>query len=123
MTRIAVFGGLLVACSNSGSAEEDDLVDDAEVSASGAHRVDVGVPEDAVEEAPVTGDLEEAPAVKLFIEFDGIGALHKSFFMDERVTAQLQQRLRGHVDGAVGILVGFNHRSGRGNIRIQNIDL
>ena len=114
-----MFGGLLVACSTSGSTEEDGRVDDADVSVSAAHRVDVDVPEAAVAQTSAPGELEEAPPVKLFIEFDGIGALHKSFFMDERVTAQLQQRLRGHVDGAVGILVGFNHRSGRGNIRIQ----
>ena len=57
--------------------------------------------------------------MKLYVEFDGIGALHKSFFADERVTAELQQRLRGHVDGAVGIIVGFDTRRAQGSIRIQ----
>ena len=66
------------------------------------------------------GDQDLAgPAVKLYVEFEGIGAMHKSFFLDDRVTVELQKRLRGHVDGAVGVSVAYENRTGRGSIRIQ----
>ena len=67
----------------------------------------------------VEGDEASDSSVKLYVEFDGIGALHKSFFLDDRVTAELQERLRGHVDGAVGVRVAYDNRTGRGSIRIQ----
>ena len=64
-----------------------------------------------------TGD--EAEPVKLVLEFEGLGALHKSFFADDRVTSALQKRLQGHVSGAVGFVVSYDSRKGRGRIRIQ----
>ena len=82
-----------------------------------------GVPSPAPIQVPPmaaeNSDEGSAPSVKLYVEFDGIGALHKSFFLDDRVTAELQKRLRGHVDGAVGVRVAYENRTGRGSIRIQ----
>lgn len=55
--------------------------------------------------------------VKLYLDFVGIGALHKTFFMDTRVTRKVQQKLQGHVSGPVGVLIEFKNNQGR--IRIQ----
>ena len=65
------------------------------------------------------GDVGEAAPVSLVLEFEGLGALHKSFFADERVTAALQKRLQGHVSGAIGFIVSYDSRRGQGRIRIQ----
>lgn len=61
----------------------------------------------------------EAQPVVLVLEFEGLGALHKSFFTDERVTSELQKRLLGHVNGAVGLVVSYDSGRGLGSIRIQ----
>lgn len=69
--------------------------------------------------APQAGGDEEAAPVSLVLEFEGLGALHKSFFADERVTSELQSKLQGHLTGAVGIVVSYDSRRGQGGIRIQ----
>jgi len=82
-------------------------------------RVKIPVQADGIEEsvAPEAQEQVDAAPVKLYLDFVGIGKLHKSFFMDSRVTRKMQHKLQGHVSGSVGVLIGFKNNQGR--IRIQ----
>ena len=78
-------------------------------------RVDVPVQAAGTEKAD--SEQVDAAPVKLYLDFVGIGAMHKTFFTDSRVTRKVQQKLRGHVSGSVGVLIGFERNQGR--IRVQ----
>ena len=62
-------------------------------------------------------EMAVLPPVKLYLDFVGISAMHKTFFTDSRVTRKVQERLQGHVSGSVGVRIDFVRNKGR--IRIQ----
>lgn len=106
---------LLLSC---GGAESEALEDEEKA---GPAVKRVNLPALAEAAGPSATDSIDAQVksvpVKLYLDFAGIGALHKTFFTDTRVTRKLQQKLHGHVSGPVGVLIDFEKNQGR--IRIQ----
>jgi hypothetical protein len=114
--RIALAGwAFLVSCKSTEVEEKPPESNEQPI----VKRVDVPAQEDGIKQstAPETQGQVGAVPVKLYLDFVGIGAMHKTFFTDPRVTRKVQQKLLGHVSGSVGVLIGFEKNQGR--IRVQ----
>lgn len=110
---------LLLSCKSGGDEEAQDksntdpAINRVEVLDKSSKDLDVSGSANAVDESKTA----VLPPVKLYLDFVGISAMHKTFFTDSRVTGKVQERLQGHVSGSVGVRIDFIRNKGR--IRIQ----
>lgn len=69
--------------------------------------------------SPAPKGVEGAELVPIEIVWEGIGALHKSYFSDQEAVTALSVALAPYIQGTVQLKISFNQQEHLGKIRIQ----